>query len=159
MDKQIQFIVPAVPVAQPRPRATLARGGKGARIHEVTHVKNPRTGERKQHPINAFKAAVQRAAHEAYDGAPLEGPIYLGMRFVMPRPKRLIWKSKPMPRVWHEQKPDDDNLRKAVKDALSKIVWRDDSQVCRTWSEKVIASGDEQPHVEIEIEQCAGQPR
>lgn len=147
----ISIIVPAVPVAQPRPRATMRHGGKGARIHEVTHIKNPVTGERKPHPIAAFKATVRMAFQEAYTGRPLEGPLRVDLTCVMPRPKSMIWKTRAMPRIPHTGKPDRDNLDKSVLDALKSLAWVDDCQVCQGEIQKWIASGYEQPHVVIRI--------
>lgn len=147
MITEIQFIVPAVPVAQPRPRAT-AFGGH-ARVHEVTHTGKGPT--RKPHPIAAFKAAVMHAAQDAYSGPPLDGPLRMDVVFVMPRPKVKVWKTKPMPRYRHTGKPDRDNLDKAVMDALKGLVWVDDSQVCDGRIQKFVASGYEQPHVEVRI--------
>lgn len=85
---------------------------------------------------------------------PLEGPIFLVARFCMPRPKGMIWKRKPMPRVWHSSKPDEDNLAKSLKDAMAKVVdpcqlWRDDSQVCAAFFTKVICGGYEEPHAMV----------
>lgn len=134
----ISFVVPAVPVAQPRARASF-RNGVG-RVY--TDSKSP---------VHAFKATVRQAFREKYSGAPLEGPVGISVVFVLPRPKRLIWKKRPMPRVRHTSKPDIDNLKKAVMDALKGLAWRDDCQVCVSRCAKSIASGDEQPSVYVEI--------
>lgn len=145
----IRFTVPAVPVAQPRQRhrAFVANGR--------TIVGNYTPAS---HPVTAFKASVRQAAHEAYQGPPMEGPLRLTVSFVMPRPKGMMWKKREMPRVPHTKKPDADNLAKAVKDALSKQCWRDDCQVCCLWVDKWIAAGDEQPHVSVEIQELGATP-
>ena len=139
----ITFTVPAVPVAQPRQRQRVVKG-KGGKIfaHNYTPTK---------HPANAFKATARMAAQQAYDGSPLQGPVYVSMLFVMPRPKAMQWKRKPMPREWHDKKPDCDNLVKAILDALNGLMWGDDCQVSAAPPVKVIASGDEQPHVEVAV--------
>jgi len=136
---KIEFTVPSVPVAQPRQRVGMVGG----------HARQFLPGK---HPVNAYKASVALSARESYSGAPLEGPIALRVVFVLPRPGRLIWKSRPMPRVRHASKPDPDNLLKSICDALNAKVWRDDAQVSTVTVEKWIASGDEQPHVEVCIE-------
>ena len=133
----ITIYVPSVPVAQPRPRATV-RGNHATVYHAAG-------------PVDAFKASVRMAASSEYDGPPLTGPLCVNIVFVLPRPKRLIWKKRPMPREWHASKPDRDNLDKAVLDALSGLLWVDDCQVCDGRIQKYIASGDEQPHVSIRI--------
>lgn len=148
MNDHLTFRVPAVPVGQPRARASSFRGR--VRVHEVTQIKNS-DGSRKPHPIVAFKATVRMAAAEVHRGAPLAGPLRCDLEFVLPRPKALFWKTKPMPRVPHVAKPDRDNLDKAVMDALKGLVWLDDCQVCDGRIQKWIAAGDEQPHVVVTI--------
>ena len=105
------------------------------------------------HPVTGFKATVRLAFQQAYQGPPLTGPLRCSLVFVLPRPKNMIWKKRPMPRAWHDKKPDRDNLDKAVMDALKGIAWIDDAQVCDGTIRKYIAAGDEQPHVEIILEQ------
>jgi len=145
---EISFTVPSVPVAQPRQRHAIIAG----HVRNYTPTKSP---------VNAFKAAVQLAFHQAYvPTAPLEGPLALSCVFVMPRPKRLVWKKRDMPRQPHTGKPDLDNLAKSVKDALKGLAYRDDSQIA-AYAEpfaKVIASGYEQPHVEVRIIERSEQP-
>lgn len=62
------------------------------------------------------------------------GPVRVTCEFVFPRPKSHFTSKgqiKADAPVWHTQKPDRDNLDKAVLDTLTKIeMWRDDSQVC-----------------------------
>ena len=139
----IRFVVPAIPVAQPRQRTRVV--GKGGRY--FAHNYTPTSA-----PVNAFKAAVQQAAAAVYSGPPLEGPIALAVLFVLPRPKRLLWKTRPMPRDWQPARPDEDNLSKAVRDALEGILWRNDSQICLPLAAKMVAAGREQPHVVIQVQ-------
>lgn len=135
----IEFTIPGVPAAQPRARATSVKGK--ARVYEPT-----------KHPIKAFRAAVKLSARSAYHGPPLGGPLRVDVTLVFPRPKAMTWKTKPMPRVWHAIKPDRDNCDKAILDALSGLLWRDDCQVCAGQINKWVAAGDEQPHVVVRIE-------
>ena len=134
----IEFKVPAVPVAQPRARATSIGGH--ARVYEPT-----------SHPIAAFKASVRLAASCAFSGGALTGPLRVDCLFLFPRPKSLIFKKRDMPRVRHIKKPDADNLAKSVLDALNGLVWVDDCQVCECVLTKWIAAGDEQPHVLVRV--------
>lgn len=133
----MKFIVPGIPVAQPRQRHKIVCG----------HVQNYTPT---RDPVNVYKAAVQAAAAGLFP-APLQGPVRLDVRFLLPRPKNKIWKKRPMPREPHTSKPDEDNLVKAVKDALKGIAFRDDAQVWICLAIKQIADGDEQPHTEVEI--------
>lgn len=147
----LAFSVPAVPIAQPRARAS-SFGGK-VRVHEVTHIKQA-DGSRKAHPIAAFKATVRMAASQVHSGAPLDQPLSVRLIFVLPRPSALTWKTRPMPRLAHAKKPDADNLVKSVFDALNGLLWLDDSQVHSLSVVKWIAAGDEQPHVQVEVSPC-----
>ena len=146
----IEFDVPAVPVGQPRPRATNA--GAHARIHEVTHVGKASEGTRRPHPIVAFKATVRLAAQQAYQGPPLREPLRMSLVFVLPRGTNKFWKTRPTPRYPHIARPDIDNLAKAVLDSLNQIVFKDDSQIYAITASKWCAAGDEAPHVEVLIE-------
>lgn len=140
---RIEFTVPAVPVAQPRPRATAFAGR--ARIYQPT-----------KHPVSDFKASVRMAAQHAFKGAPLTGPLRVDCVFVFPRTKGQVWRKRPMPRLPHVKKPDRDNIDKAVLDALTGILWADDCQVCAGSLEKWIAAGDEQPHVLVSVQALGG---
>lgn len=139
MYREIKFTVPALPVAQPRPRAAMAGGH--ARVY----------GAAASHPIHAFKAAVMHSAHAVYSEAPHDGPIAISVLCVLPRPKHMFWKTKPMPRERHIGRPDADNIFKAVTDALNGLVFTDDSRIYAAAVEKAIAAGDEQPHCEVAI--------
>lgn len=83
-----------------------------------------------------WKAQISDAAAEAMAGAPLlEGPLVVALTFIVPRPKGhfgsgrnagVVKASAPeSPTV----KPDLLKLARAVEDALSGIVYRDDSQI------------------------------
>jgi Holliday junction resolvase RusA-like endonuclease len=149
----ISFRVPVVPVPQPRPRAMIQAGH--VHIHTPTTRKTS-DGRRVSTGIVEFKTAIARAAEAAYKGPPLDGPLDLQLVFLLPRPKSMVWKTRPMPRAWHQAKPDLDNLVKAVKDALKGLTWRDDSQIGRVVAVKWYASIDEPPGVEVEIDFMPG---
>ena len=140
--------VPAVPVAQPRMRATVRSGH--AAVYTPNTIKSS-DGSRKPHPIHLFKATVRLAAAAAFTGEPIAGAVRVDVEAVFPRPASKIWKTKPMPRYPHITKPDRDNLDKAVLDALKGIVLRDD---CIAWDGRItkeVAAGGEQPGVVITI--------
>ncbi len=61
-----------------------------------------------------------------------EGPLFLEVIFSVIKPK-----SKPKYKEFPDVTPDLDNYVKAVKDALRKVVYRDDAQVCRLYAMKV----------------------
>lgn len=140
---RIRFVVPGVPVPQPRQRHRSVKvQGKGGFVQNYT----PQTD-----PVNAFKAAVRLTARGVYRGPPLLGPLRVDLLFLLPRTKAEFWKTKPMPRLPHPKKPDRDNLDKAVLDALTGLLWLNDSQVCDGRITKLIAAGDEQPHTVVTV--------
>lgn len=142
-DASVSFVVPSVPVAQPRAKATSIAGR--ARMYTPT-----KTASGKTHPIAAFKACVQLAYRQACSLPPHDGPMELLMTFVLPRPQKLQKKSLPQDRVPHTVKPDTDNLQKSVMDALSGLLFQDDRQVYSLTGWKWYAAKDEQPHVLIQ---------
>ena len=75
--------------------------------------------------------AMQAIQHQK----PFAGPVSIDLVFIMPRPKghfgtgknsQVIKESAPSR---HVSKPDLDKLVRCVKDALTNVVWNDDSQV------------------------------
>ena len=136
----LKFSVPAVPVAQPRPRAGKGPGGRPQLYQAET-----------SHPVHSFKATCRLAAAEVHSGPPIEGPLCLTALFVMPRPQRLRWKTRAMPRMPKPDGPDVDNLAKTLMDALTGLLWVDDRQVYRLNVSKWHAADDEPPHVEVTI--------
>ena len=91
------------------------------------------------------------ASREVYAGPPLEGALRVDAVFVLPRPQNRRWKTREMPRYFHTGKKDIDNLQKSLWDALTGILWFDDGQIAASDTVKVVAAGDEQPHVEITV--------
>jgi Holliday junction resolvase RusA-like endonuclease len=124
----ISFFAQGIPKGQPRPRA-FSRGGK-ARVYD------PGTAE-------GWKSAVAIAAKD-HRGARLEGAIFVQLYFYMPRPKSHLDRhgnTKRTAPLWHTQKPDADNLAKAVLDALTEIqIWQDDAQVSHLTVRRLWAS-------------------
>jgi crossover junction endodeoxyribonuclease RusA len=77
-------------------------------------------------------------------------PIRLMCEFQLPYPTSSIRKYQ-MGWLPHTKKPDVDKLMRALLDALTGIVWKDDSQVCYATVNKVYAwSGS--PGAEIIID-------
>lgn len=104
------------PKPQPRPRA-YRRG-------QFVGVYNPSNAD-------AWKVRCAVVAHDAI-GKPFEGAVRVALWFMMPRPaSHLTKQGKPRTTAptHHAQRPDVDNLAKAVMDALSGIAFRDDAQV------------------------------
>lgn len=83
----------------------------------------------------SWQHAVRTAAREAYDGPLLDGPLFVGMTFYVPRPKghfgsgRNAGVLKPTAPSFPVTRPDALKLARAVEDALTGTLWRDDSQI------------------------------
>lgn len=114
----VAFFVPGPPRGKGRPRA--AKRGKHITLYTPAETA-------------AYESTVALAAQQAMAGQPLlDGPVEVIMRIVVPIaaswPKRrqaqaLAGVALPI------NKPDSDNVVKAVFDAINGVVWRDDTQV------------------------------
>jgi crossover junction endodeoxyribonuclease RusA len=124
----ITFFVPGLPVAQPRQRTrVVATAGR-----TFTQNYTPST-----HPVQDWKATIRLAASSQTEPM-MEGPLMLGVDFVFPRPKSQTRKAGNVA-TWKATKPDWDNLGKALADALTGILWRDDAQLAVVLIRKKVA--------------------
>jgi crossover junction endodeoxyribonuclease RusA len=97
--------------------------------------------------VGPWRTVVAWHAAQAYQSAPVEGPIRVSLVFVMPRPAGTPKRATP-PAV---KRPDTDKLTRAIFDALSGVVWKDDSQVVELHAFKRLATLEEQPGASIRI--------
>ncbi len=92
----------------------------------VTHD-NPKTKD--------WMAMVGQVAAAHYDGELLKGPLRLFLQFVRVRPMghfgtgRNAGTLKDSAPRYPTTRPDTVKLARAVEDALTKVIWHDDSQV------------------------------
>lgn len=143
MSGRIDIEVPGPPVGQPRVKASHGGG--------FTKVYTPTTrGNGQSNGIAEYKAGI-RIAWQQTQALAFSGPVALIATFIFPRTKGQTWKTKPMPRLPHDKKPDIDNVLKAVQDALNGLAYADDSQIVRVEITKVVAAGDEQPRTLISV--------
>lgn len=155
---EFRLIVPGEPIAQPRHQSRIVYPSN-ARLQAVRSVEQLRKLLRTQqyvpakHPVHGFRQQVAMLARRRWPGpvVPAGTPLRLDVRLVFARPQAITWKRKPMPRIWHTKTPDCDNVVKAVKDALSGVVYDDDRQIACESVAKWVAAGSEQPHTVIEI--------
>ena len=139
----IRFSVPGLPIAQPRQRHRVIQSAGRAFATNYTPAKAP---------VNVWKAMIALAARQAYRGPLLTGPVGLTVILKFPVPvsaKRA--KHRDVENgvvVYHVGRPDAENCIKALQDALTNVVWADDSQVAVGHWQKIysIESG-----VEVEI--------
>jgi Holliday junction resolvase RusA-like endonuclease len=97
-----------------------------------------------------WQQLVTEAASHAIRQQPsfqlIAGPVLLRAVFYLPRPKAI--RDKPVP---HLKKPDLDKLCRSCKDAMSKVVWQDDSLVVEIAARKEYARPGESPRAEISV--------
>lgn len=91
------------------------------------------------------------AREAAGEGWPWAGPVSVEIDFFMPRPKRL----KDRLDVHHAQKPDIDKLTRSVLDALTGVLWLDDSRVVELGAGKRFANPGEAPGVHVMVTQLS----
>lgn len=116
------------PKAQPRARPVHKNG--------VTRVWTPGTAEE-------WKARILNAVKSQLPPAPTTSTIQIELRYMFSRPKSHYGTGRNRGRLRrsappaHTNKPDVDNLNKAVFDCLSGVVWKDDRQIIRSAACKV----------------------
>lgn len=121
----IAFEVPGPPATQGSHRVRHVRRGP-KRGRAVVVADNP--------GLYSYRAAVAALAQAARRGAgvsdPFEGPVRLVVTFTLAPPKTV---RRALPSV----RPDLDKLLRAVSDALSGVLYRDDGQVVQIAAWKV----------------------
>lgn len=133
------IIVPGVPVPAGSHRAFLIAGR--ARIAPANKMQR------------SWQRVVSECAAEAWqDREPILGSVFLDVVFHFSRPKShyktsgYLKKSAP---ICCATRPDLDKLLRAIGDALTGIVWRDDSQVVGVYARKFYTNG--QPRATIRV--------
>lgn len=107
--------------------------------------------------LKSWRQLVAEAANAAIRQIPepdrsllLDG-VRLSIAFYLPRPKSLTKRA-----TAHTKKPDIDKLVRAVADALTSIVFRDDAQVCELITAKHYAPEGQPPRADIRAEATTG---
>lgn len=128
----IVFAVPGLPV----PQGDLSAGKHGKLYHKGKFI------ERWRHDIGWRARKAMR--ENGFDL--LTGPVCVTVYFVMRRPQGLA-KSKPTPPAL--KRPDLDKLTRAAFDAMTGLVYVDDSQIIEDHCYKRTAEVDEDTGVTI----------
>lgn len=116
---EVSFTVYGVPQPAGSKRA-FARKGGGVIVTDDAKRSRP------------WKTQVAQAAGEAVNGAGLlDGPLELLVVFTVPRPKGHYGARglRPSAPAYPAVRPDVTKLLRAVEDACTGVVWRDDAQV------------------------------
>lgn len=100
----------------------------------------------------SWKQEVRQAAFNACRGRLIDGPLKVVMRFVRVRPKGHYGANglskKGRESAAPTSKPDVLKLARGVEDAMTGIVYRDDSQIV---DERLVKEWGEPARVEVEI--------
>lgn len=78
-------------------------------------------------------------------------PVLLDVWFYLPRPQKFTTKKYADVDVPHTTKPDADKLARVVKDALSRVVYPDDSRVVDVYLHKRYCAAGELPRAVITV--------
>lgn len=87
-----------------------------------------------------WRASVAHEARIAFTDNPLDGPLEIELEFWLARPKGHFRKNaelyageglKPTAPKYPTTRPDVGKLARSTQDALTLILWRDDSQIVR----------------------------
>lgn len=122
----VTFFVPGIPIPKGSARAITRKG-----------MKRPVVVQDNKERQQPWAASI--GYHAKQTGVELQksGAIALKLTFYMPRPSahyRAGDRSKGLKvtaPLYHTKTPDLDKLVRCVKDALTGVVWHDDSQVAR----------------------------
>lgn len=110
--------------------------------------------------LKPWRASIAEAASRALENARLQpfaaGPVSLDVTFYLPRPQKFCTKKYAGVDVPHVTKPDTDKLVRACKDALTRVIWHDDSQVTDVLARKRYVAVGETPRAEITVTAVAG---
>lgn len=94
--------------------------------------------------LKPWRSAVAEEAACSYNGDPISGPVGIELTFVMPRGKTV---KREHPSV----RPDLSHLIRAVEDALTGVVYKDDSQIVEITAFMVYEDEYEEPGVSISV--------
>ncbi len=137
----IETFIRGKPFGQPRARARVVNGH--ADMYDA--IKYPRDHATK--PLQYMEWHLWKEKIKAHFRSqfprrdPVDVAVRLDLDFHFPRDNEfLISPRSPKGKLWMKKKPDDDNLKKLVQDAMGKIweikpdefvgIWTDDARIC-----------------------------
>lgn len=134
--RQISFTVPGIPAPGGSKKAFIPKGWSRAIITDAAGEKN-----------REWKAAVAFAAYEAMksqgETTLFSGPMEMEVIFYMPRTK-AHFNSKGELRgdapLHHTNRPDVSKTTRSTEDAMTGVVWEDDSEVVQITARKLYGS-------------------
>jgi crossover junction endodeoxyribonuclease RusA len=100
--------------------------------------------------LSSWRRLVADVAQRYAPHDPWDGPVGIDLHFGIPKPKSAPKRR----RVWPAKRPDLDKLTRAVLDALTYVIFADDSQVVELHASKDYGA----PGVAVEIRRIAEEP-
>ncbi len=100
--------------------------------------------------LGAWRRVVADVAQRYAPDKPWGGPVLIDLHFGLPKPKSAPKRR----RVWPDKRPDLDKLTRAVLDALTYVVFGDDSQVVEIHATKDYGA----PGVVVEVRRMVEGP-
>ena len=130
----IHIVIPGPPKGRTDPQAVSFGGG--ARLVQRKGTRN-------------YEAFVAMVVREQIGHLPIiDYAVRLDILAVFARPGRLDQKDEPDGLIFHAQKPDRDNIEKAIQDGM-KAAWKDDALVVMGTTVKAFAERTGRPRVEL----------
>jgi len=154
---------PAPTPAAPPASFEVAFDVRGTPVPQGTLVRSPTGGlyHGKRPELLNWRLRIATAAEEQMAGLPpVTGPVAVELEFRFARPAAHYLpanQSRPEPVLrpdaprWHTSKPDADKVTRAALDALSSVVFQDDSQVADLVVRKRYVDVDEGPGVRSSV--------
>lgn len=127
---EVIFFVPGIPATGGSKRGFLHPKTKKIMIVDSCSRNKP------------WREHVAAVAYDHKPDIPITKPIAIHVDFILPRPKShygtgsnasIVKRSSPK---YHTKKPDTTKLFRALEDALTGIIWRDDEQVIKQYVTK-----------------------
>jgi Holliday junction resolvase RusA-like endonuclease len=134
---EINLTVLGTPIPQGSMRGFAIPGKNGARPRAIVTSDNKATKPWKQEIGWAAKQVMQAHGNKPFEGM----PVSMSCAFYFDKPKSVKAEAK-------ITRPDIDKLARAVLDALTGVVFKDDSQVTHL---NIWKAFDSQPRVEISV--------
>jgi Holliday junction resolvase RusA-like endonuclease len=139
----LTFTVPGVPQSKGSTRAFVPKGWKRA----IVTNDNPKSKGWQQLIAEHATLALAQSALQPFS----DGPVAIDAWFYFPRPQKFLTKKYAHVNVPHVTRPDADKCLRCAKDALSKVVWRDDAQVVDASAHKRYCAAGELPRAVLTI--------
>ena len=142
------FTVRGEPATQGSKRAFPFKRKDGTLGASVVSVSNKK--------LKSWRAVVSDAATEAYGGELISDPIRLTVILELKRPKNhygtgrnsmILKKNAP---IFHYRNKDAIKMVRAIEDAITGIVWRNDCQIAEHRIVKRWSPGGSMAHIEID---------